>query len=100
MPTSFGVKEYTALRPISSHANNSSVSTAVSISVPESATLMLIQAISKNVRVTLDSSTTATSTVGFQVAAGTAQYFPVGATTSVSVIEESASATIQYQFFE
>jgi hypothetical protein len=100
MPKSFGVKEYTALRPVQDHVSNGSLSAAVSIAVPESATLLLIQAISKNVRVTIDASTTATATVGFQVTAGTAQYFPVGATTSVSVIEESASATIQYQFFE
>jgi len=100
MPKSFGVKEYTALRPVQDHVSNGSLSAAVSIAVPESATLLLIQAISKNVRVTLDASTTATATVGFQVTAGTAQYFPLASSKTISVIEESATATVQYQFFK
>ena len=100
MATAFGRHAYTALRPTSTHGQDTTVSGVTSISVPESATLVLIQAIAKNVRVTIDNgSTDPTASKGFQVAAGTAQYFPCGGMTTIKVIEESASATIEYQFF-
>ena len=95
MPTSFGVKEYTALRPISSHKTG----TSVSISVPESASMVLVQPIGANVRVKLDGGT-ATASAGFQVASGTSQYFPVASSTTISIVAESGSPNLQYQFFE
>ena len=91
---------FVGLRPNGVHGSNGSIATATSISVPEGSSLVLIQAISKNVRVVLDGSTTATTTTGFQVAAGTPQYFPLASSKTISVIEESATATVQYQFFK
>lgn len=100
MATAFGRTEFTALRPTSTHGQNASISGATSISVPEKATLVLIQAITKNVRVTLDNgSTDPTASKGFQVSAGTAQYLPCGGMTAIKVIEEAATATVEYQFF-
>lgn len=100
MSTAFGQYQYTALRPSSTHGQDTTVSGVTSISVPTDATLVLIQAIAKNVRVTLDNGSTApTASKGFQVTAGTAQYFPCGGVTAIKVIEESASATVEYQFF-
>jgi len=93
--TAFGQYQYTALRPSEDHGSGSTLGT---ITPPEDASMVLVQPIGANVRVRLDGNA-ATPTVGFQVADGTSQYFPVAGRTSISIVAESGSPTIQYQFF-
>jgi hypothetical protein len=94
MPVAFGQYQYTALRPTSTHQTGP----AVSISVPEDASMVLVQPIGANVRVKVDGGT-ATPSAGFQVADGTAQYFPVAGRTTISIVAESGTPNLQYQFF-
>jgi len=97
MATAFGQYQYTALRPVQAHGSTT-VTTAVDISAPESASMVLVQPIGNNVRVKLDGGTAA-ATDGFQVAAGAAQFFPVASATKISIVSETGSATVQHQFF-
>lgn len=84
---------------VGSHVSNSSLSSAVPISVPAGATAMYVQAITQNVRVTLDGTTTPTASVGFQIKAGDPPTaIPVISTTVISFIQETGGAGIQYQF--
>jgi hypothetical protein len=91
---------YCVFSPKGSHTSDSSLATAKKISPPANlgANQLLIQALTQNVRFTLDN-TTPTATVGFQLKAGDpATLIPLGAGVVVRVIEETASATIQYQW--
>lgn len=97
MATAFGQYQYTALRPVQEHGS-ATVTVAQDISAPEGASMVLVQPIGANVRVKLDGNT-ATTTAGFQVAAGAAQFLPVASATKISIISEAGSATVQYQFF-
>lgn len=74
--------------------------TAVTISAPTNAKRLLIQALSQNVRYTLDGSAP-TATHGFQMKAGDPPILiPVGANTTVRVIQETATAEIEYQWVD
>lgn len=97
MPVAFAQYQYTALRPLQAHGSTA-VTAAVDISAPDSASMVLVQPIGANVRVKLDGGT-ATTTAGFQVASGTSQFFPVAGATKISIVAESGSSTVQYQFF-
>lgn len=84
---------------ISTHTANSSLSSAVTLTPPTGAHALLIQAITQNIRITFDGTTTPTATVGFQIRAGDPPAIvdvPTG--TTVKVIQETASATVQYQW--
>lgn len=86
------------LKPVGSHTQNSSLSSVVTISRETTGTHLLIQALSNNVRLTLDG-TDPTASKGFQIAAGDDPVMievPNGAT--VKVIEED-TASIEYQWF-
>lgn len=82
---------------IGSHTVNSSLSSAVPLARPALATHLWIQPLTQNVRIVLNESVVPTATIGFQLAAGTIYEVPV-LTGSVQVIEETASASIQYQW--
>lgn len=84
---------------VGSHTINSSLSSAVTITIPEGVDSFLLQAFTQNVRVTFDG-TNPTSTVGFQLTAGSMLQVDVGLDTTIKVIQETASASIQYQFFK
>ena len=85
-------------KPIGAHTTNATLSSAVTLTIPANATKLLMQAITQNVRITLDN-TTPTATVGFQLRAGDpAVVIPIAVGTVIKVIEETATATIQYQF--
>lgn len=87
------------MTPVGSHVQNASLSSAVPIDVPSAATHVLAQATSQNVRYTLDGSTTATASKGNVIYAGDPPaLIPVPGGGVWSVIEEAASATIEYQF--
>jgi len=86
-----------ALIPVGTHGTNSSLGTAVALTRPGGAYLLLIQAQSQNLRYTLDG-TTPTASVGFQLFAGDTATILVGAGMAITVIQETAGATITYQW--
>jgi hypothetical protein len=86
------------MKVVGSHTQNAALSSAVTIAVPATATHVLLQATSQNVRVTVDG-TAPTGTKGFLVAAGAAYVkLPVASNGSLKAIEAAASATLDYQF--
>jgi len=66
------------------------------VNVSEQATHIQIQALTQNIRYTIDGSL-ATATHGFQLAAGSISLIPVP-NDGISVYEEAAGAIVQYQF--
>lgn len=83
--------------PVDDHTTNNSLSTAKSITVPANANGVILQAITQNVRVKFKG--TATTTTGFQIAAGaTPKLYPVAPGGTLSIIEEAATAVLQIQF--
>jgi hypothetical protein len=90
-----------AIAPINAHTTNSSLSTAVSLVQPNSASRILLQAFTQNVRFLFTENTSSvvpTSTVGFRLLAGERIDLSVPTGTILKVIEETASASIQYQW--
>ena len=82
-----------------SNTKNASLSSAQPLTAPAGARKLLIQAFAQNVRYTLDGATAPAATVGFQIKAGDAPVIiPVVGGQVVKVIEESASAYINYQW--
>lgn len=83
---------------VGAHTTVADVSSAVTLTRPDTADALQIQAFAKNIRVTLDG-TTPTATTGFQLTAGQLYQIDVGINSSVKIIQESATATVQYQWF-
>lgn len=85
--------------PVGSHTSNSSLSGAVTLTVPAGANALRIQALTQNVRIRQDGSA-ATASVGFRLTAGNDMVTIDGLQpgNTLSVIEETASANLQYQF--
>lgn len=87
-----------AFNPIGAHAEDTTVSSVTTLTPPTGATKLLIQALTQNVRFVLDESTPDANT-GFQLKAGDPpMLIPLVAGQDIKVIEETASAVIQYQF--
>lgn len=82
---------------IGAHTEDASVSTATPLAPPTGANILIIQPITQNIRYTLDG-TTPTASVGFRILANTVTFISVGSGMTVNVIEETASASIQYQW--
>lgn len=86
------------LNPVGAHTANSSLSSAATISIPDGATKIIVQALDQNIRYTVGG-TAPTTTLGFQLKAGDPPIMvPIGAGTSFKFIEETTTATLQYQF--
>ena len=84
--------------PVGDHSDGTNISSAVTLTPPEGATKLLIQALDKNVRYTLDG-TTPTASKGFQLAAGDPPVIiPIGNDMVIKVIEEAATCDLNYQF--
>ena len=85
--------------PIGAHTSQNNLSTARTLTPPNpSATKLLVQCITQNVRYTLDG-TTPTATLGFRLVAGDSPYIiPVAVGNTVKFIEETATAVLQSQF--
>jgi len=83
---------------VGAHTTNSSLSSAVTLTKPDTADALLVSVYTQNVRVTLDG-TTPTSTTGFQLVANQLYQIDVGINSTVKIIQETASASIQYQWF-
>jgi hypothetical protein len=89
-------------QPIGAHQDGLAIATAQTLSLPAGLTAsvakLLIQALSQNVRFTLDG-TTPTATKGFQLVAGNPPLIiTCGSNTVIKVIEETATADLQYQW--
>ena len=83
---------------IGSHYDGTTISSAVTLTPPAGATKLLIQALDQNVRYTLDG-TAPTASKGFQLKDGDPPVqIPVGTGMTIKVIEEAATADIQYQW--
>ena len=83
--------------PIGSHSDGDDISSAATLTPADGATKLLIQALDQNVRLTLDG-TTPTASKGFQLVAGDAPVMIWIADAAVKVIEEAATADLQYQW--
>ena len=84
--------------PVGAHVDGPDVSSAVTLTPPAGATKLLIQALTQNVRFTLDG-TAPEAAKGFQLKAGDPPIMiPIGRFTVIKVIEEAATADLQYQW--
>lgn len=87
------------LRPVGAHTSGTTISSATTITIPTGARYVLMQALTQNIRYTLDG-TAPTTSLGFQMKAGDppiAVWCETGVT--LKVIEEAATASLQYQFY-
>jgi hypothetical protein len=87
-----------SFHPLGSHSSTVDYSSAVTPTIPAGADRVMIQAITQNVRITLDG-TAPTAVLGFQIKAG--EYpgvFPLHNETVLKIIEEAATAVVQLQF--
>lgn len=84
--------------PVGSHSDGATISSATTLTPPTGATKILIQALEKNVRFTLDG-TAPEAAKGFQLKAGDPPLLiPLGNATVLKVIQEEATADVQYQW--
>lgn len=84
-------------RAFGSHAQDATISSATTLTKPAGATHIMMQATAQNVRYLLDG-TNPTTSKGFVLVPGSPIHLPVPGA-DVRVIEESATATIEYQWF-
>jgi len=85
-------------RPIGAHVDGTDISSAVVLTPPGGETKIIIQALTQNIRYTLDGSTPA-ATTGFQLLATDGPIvIGIGKGLTLTVIEEAATADIQYQW--
>ncbi len=89
-----------AFNPLGSHYDGTTISSATTLTPATGATKIMIQALTQNVRFTLDG-TAPEAAKGFQLKAGDgAVVIPLGNSTVLKVIQEAATADIQYQWGE
>lgn len=83
---------------VDAHSSGTDISSAVTLTPPAGANRILIQALTQNVRYTLDG-TDPTSTLGFQLKAGDGPIvLSMGQAIVLKVIQEAATASLQYQW--
>lgn len=85
--------------PISAHGNQTDLSAVFTPTIPDGATQICVQAITANVRYTLDGQDP-TASFGFQITASDVErIIPVKkGRTVLKFIQEAAGAKLQYQF--
>jgi urease beta subunit len=83
--------------PIGAHFSDTSISSATSFDVPTSAGYVLISAETQAIRVRVEGGV-ATTSVGFKIPAGETWRIEVIPGSTISVIEVTASASVQGQF--
>lgn len=79
------------------HSSGATISSATTLTPPAGANRILIQALTQNVRFTLDG-TTPTASLGFQLKAGDPPVLISVRDATLKVIEETATASLQYQW--
>ena len=101
MPTLVDTYEFfSKMSPRGDHTRHATLSSPVTLSAPdEIANAIMISAETQNVRIRLDGGT-ATATVGFVLLADSWIMLQVENDVTLSVIEVTASAVIQYQWVE
>ena len=90
-----------AIAPIGLHTTNGALSASVTISRPDFANRVLLQAFSQNIRFLFTETTSVvvpTASLGFRLLAGERIDLSLPIGTILKVIEETASASIQYQW--
>jgi hypothetical protein len=84
--------------PLGAHGRQTNLTSAFAPAAPPGASTCVVQALTQNVRFTLDG-TTPTAVVGFQIVAGDVErILPVDTRTVLTFIQETAGAELQYQF--
>ena len=83
--------------PVGPHYDGTTISSAVVLSATKMGPKILIQALTQNVRYTLDASTP-DATTGFQLKAGDPPTLIYVGDATLTVIQEAATADIQYQW--
>lgn len=85
---------------VGSHTSGRAIAAATTLAPPAGARRVLLQALTQNVRYTLDG-TAPTASLGFQLKAGDPPVvIPVGDTVVLKVIEEAATASLQEQWLK
>ena len=98
IPTNEVVSQIFNFRALGAHSSGATISSATVLTIPAGASGILIQTFTQNVRYTLDG-TIPTSAVGFQLkAADPPVFIPLDSDVIFTVIEEAATAVLQYQF--
>lgn len=83
--------------PVGSHTELD-ISTVKTLTVPDQATKVMVQALDQNARYTLDG-TDPTTSKGFQMLANNpAIIIPIGSGMTIKFLEEAATCDFQYQF--
>lgn len=91
-------KDALSFDPVGSHVDGTVITGVVTLTPPTGATKILIQAIDQAIRFTLDG-TNPSATCGFSLkATDPVLLLPLGNSTVLKVIEEAATADIQYQW--
>ena len=86
------------LNIVGSHFDGTTISSATTLTPPTGATKIMIQALTQNVRYTLDG-TAPEAAKGFQLLAGDPPLvIPLGSGMTIKVIQETATADLQYQW--
>jgi hypothetical protein len=84
--------------PVGAHVSGATISSATTLTPPAGATKIMLQALTQNVRITFDG-TAPEAAKGFQLKAGDPlAILPLGKDTVIKVIQEQASASLQYQW--
>lgn len=84
--------------PVGGHNSATIGATVITLSPPAGSNWVILQALTQNIRLTLDG-TTPSATVGFQIRAGDpAVRIPITSTTVIKYIEETSGAVVQRQF--
>lgn len=86
-----------AYAPVAEHSSGATISSATTLTKPTGATKIIIQALTQNVRFTLDG-TAPTATLGFQLLSGGSPFIIEVTGASIKVIQEAATASLQYQW--
>lgn len=92
------LEQFSTITPVGDHTTEDALDTAVALSPPAGATQVLIQVFDQNVRYTLDG-TTPTASVGFVMTPDSDPVIiRVGVGGTITLIEETAGASVQYQW--
>lgn len=83
--------------PVGNHSSGDTISAAIFLTKPTGASKIVIQALTQNVRFTLDA-TPPTAVLGFQILAGAAPMIIEVPGAFITVIQEAATASLQYQW--
>lgn len=94
-----GLKTDLGITPFGAHVNQGSLNSVQTLqNFPGEVKGVLVQALTQNIRYTIGG-TTPTTSLGFRLVAGDSPYIiPVSPTTVLKFIEETASASLQYQY--